>query len=159
MAFIREGAKVSYVGYPDQGLTVGDQGQVIASASDRSSHVRWTTGESSGQVTLALNDDLVQIVAQREDDIDFASGSLVSLAVRDIYDEQGEVGLVNALAEAGHLTALSQIAAEASEWVQARVASDPSVADALVHLDATEQGEVLSYLTAALLRDAFGRES
>ena len=157
MTHIREGAKVSYIGYPEGGLTVGDQGQVVA-ASGSASHVRWDSGVVAGQILLVENEDLVQATAARtHEDIDFAHGPLVSLAVRDIYDESGEVGLLNAMAEAGHLAGFTEIAEEALGFVQGKVAADPSVAEALTQLDPAEQTEVLSMMATALLRDAFGR--
>lgn len=157
MTVPREGARVSYVGDDAGGPALGDQGRVVAH-SGSASHVRWLTGQATGQITLVAHEDLVQPTAARMVDDDLSSGPLVAIAVREVYDETGEVGLLNALAEAGHLAAFSEIAEEALGFVQGKVASDPSVAEALSHLESNEQMEVLSFLTAALLRDAFGRE-
>jgi len=153
---IREGAKVSYVGYGEGGLAVGDQGKVVANAGS-ASHVRWSTGACVDQILLVRNEDLVQATATK-DEIDFASAPLVAIAVRDVYDAGGEVGLLNALAEEGHLAGFTQIAEETLEWVQAQVAADPSVREALGHLEDQERTEMLSFMAVALLRDAFGRE-
>ena len=158
MSTIREGGKVSYIGYPERGLAVGDEGTVLANAGS-ASHVTWKTGGAAGQVLLVGHEDLVQATARREDDIDLGSAPLVSVAVREVYDDLGEVGLINALAEAGHLSSLSEIAEEALQWVQGKIASDPSIGAVMAHLDPAEQSEMLGFMTAALMRDAFGRDA
>lgn len=159
MTIIREGAHVSYIGYGQSGLAIGDEGKVLSNAGS-ASHVRWLTGVVQEQVLLVSNEDLVPAAKAAslgvEDDLE--SGPLVTLAVRDIYDEEGEVGLTAALADDGHLTAFAQIAEETLEWVQAKISEDLSVHDALSHLDPSEQTDTLTYMAMALLRDAFGRE-
>lgn len=154
---IREGAQVSYVGYGETGLVVGDQGRVLAASGD-ASHVRWTSGARKDLVLLVPNEDLVQARAAREVETDLGTGPLVAIAVRETYDDGGEIALFNEMAEAGHLAAFSQIAVEALEWVQGKIANDPSVAEVLGHLDPSEATDLLGFMTTALLRDAFSGE-
>jgi len=157
MTIIREGAQVSYIGYGQDGLAVGDKGKVLSNAGS-ASHVRWLTGAAQDQVLLVSHEDLVQASKAAtlgvEDDL---GAPLVTLAVRDIYDQEGEVGLTAALADEGHLTSFAQIAEETLEWVQAKICEDPSVHEALGALETTAQADTLSYMALSLLRDAFGR--
>ena len=156
MTTIREGAIVSYIGYSQHGLSIGDEGKVLSNAGS-ASHVRWLTGTAQDQVTLVMNEDLVPSPQHAGVEDELAS-SLLTFSVRDIYDEQGELGVLSALSSEGHLTSFAQIADEALGWVQDRVGSDPSVREALAHLEPHEQIDTLMYMSMALLRDAFGRE-
>ena len=154
---IREGARVSYVGeFADYGLAIGDQGRVIAS-SGAASHVRWASGPCQGQMLLVPNDDLVEAartgsLAESVDD-SLSSGSLVHVAVRDTYDLEGPEGVLAALAEEGHLAALSDLAEEALESVSARLRTDPSMVEVLAALDPEEQDALVTRTAMSLLRD------
>lgn len=154
---IREGAKVSYVGDGDDDLAVGDRGKVISVAGSSASHVLWSTGKRLGQITLCDDADLVatpKAAALTYDGLD--SGSLVTIAVRDTYDAAGEVGLLNALNDEGHLASLSQIAEEAVQIVASRLRTDPSMTEVLASLEPEEASAFVSFTASVLLRDAFG---
>jgi hypothetical protein len=153
---IREGAKVSYVG-DDDDLAVGDRGKVISSAGASTSHVLWATGKRIGQITLVEDADLVSSpkhAAVSYDGLD--SGSLVTISVRDTYDSAGEVGLLNALNDEGHLASLSAIAEETVQIVASRLRSDPSMKEVLASLEPEEASEFVTFTASVLLRDAFG---
>jgi hypothetical protein len=154
---IREGAKVSYVGYPDEaGLAVGDRGKVI-SASGESSHVRWESGTRTGSISLVENMDLVVGASAPARTYDaFEGQSLVTVAVRDTYDAAGPVALLNALNEEGHLATFAAIAESALEQVAAQITQDPSMREVLGHLEPEEQAGFVTLAAGVLLRDAFG---
>lgn len=152
---IREGKKVSFVGDEDGGLKVGDRGRVLSASGD-SSHVLWSTGARSGEVTLVPDLDLVVGSQSQMAYEDTFSGSLVTIAVRDTFDAAGPVGLLNALNEEGHLATFAQYAEEALQSVAARITQDPSMREALSHLEPEEQGEFVTLAASVLLRDAFG---
>lgn len=153
----REGQRVAFVGDPGDGLQVGDRGKVL-SCSEASAHVLWTSGAKAGEVLLVGTLDLVanQQAARTYDDLD--SGSLVTIAVRDVYDGQGHVGLLNALNDEGHLATFASIAEEAMQTVAARIRQDPSIQEVLARLDPEEGAEFVSFTASILLRDAFGQE-
>jgi hypothetical protein len=150
MAHIREGARVAYIGYGVGGLAVGDEGVVLALAGS-GSHVRWATGAAMGRTSLVHNDDLVP---QGVDPSEVAFETpLVSISVRKVFDTFGSVGVVNALAEEGHLTPLVDVVDESISMIAGRVREDPSVKEALGHLEPSEQAEVVATMVTALLRE------
>jgi len=150
----REGSQVAYVGFGVGGLVIGDLGKVLAGAGS-GSHVVWATGAAVGQIVLIPNEDLVvsRTAVITDDSLD--CGPLVAIAVRDVYDGYGEVGLINALNDAGHLAGFTEIAEEALEWVVGKIGNDPSVLEALSHLDVDEARDVLGCMATTLLRDSF----
>lgn len=157
MSTPREGARVSYVGLPVQdGLAVADVGKVL-STTGSSSHVMWETGRKAGQVTFEEHEDLVAQSSVRND-TEMFEGSLVTVAVRDTYDTAGDVGLLNALSEAGHLASMSGYAEEALALVASRVREDPAFAPVLAQLEPEEGAALVSLTSAVLLRDAFTEE-
>lgn len=160
----RDGQRVSYIGFEQSGLGLGDQGKVV-SASGTGSHVKWATGSRAGSITLENNDDLAltgaansrtAVADELSDSLEF--GSLIRVAVRDVYDAQGEVGLINALNEAGHLASLAQVAEDAFNGVAQSVRSTPSMQAVLAELEPEEGDALVVTATSALLRDAFGGE-
>lgn len=150
---IREGSKVSYVG-EDSLLAVGDVGKVIASVGE-GSHVLWATGACTGEIILVPDMDLVTGVKTVVTETIW-DGPLVTVAVRDTFDMGGNAALLNALNEEGHLAAFSTFAEEALASVAAKIHTDPSMREALSHLEPEEQDEFISFAAAVLLRDAFG---
>lgn len=158
---ICEGSKVAYVGDGggrDEGLSVEDQGQVLALAGPNSCHVLWHTGARTGAITLAAFHDLVEQAQPAPDALDdsLSYGPLMSISVKATYERKGGVGLLNALNKAGHLVGFEQIAEDALSMVATRLRQDISFRSVLAELD-TDDGEDFLQLTAAvLLRDAFG---
>lgn len=152
---MREGAKVSYVGEGDDGLSVGDRGKVLSDERG-SSQVLWSTGARTGSITLVEDLDLV-VGAKTPPTYDgFDAPGLVSVAVRDTYDTQGPVGLLNALNEEGHLATFASYAEQALESVASQITADPSMREVLAHLEPEEQGSFVTLAASVLLRDAFG---
>lgn len=155
MSTPREGQRVAFCGDPLDGLQVGDRGKVLSSA-EAGSHVLWSTGSRTGEVTLVENFDLVASAHAPRSYDGLDAGSLVTIAVRDVYDGQGHVGLLNALNEEGHLATFAPIAEEAMHMVSQRIRQDPSIREVLAHLDSDEGADFVSLAASVLLRDAFG---
>ncbi len=157
---MRDGQKVSYIGPDDEGLTLGDVGQLI-SGGTRSSHVMWSTGVRSGLMMLVDNQDLApagrSITALADDGLDDSLdvGSLDVTAARDVFDMEGEAGLLSVMAEQGHLSSFSSIAEEAVTLVSTRIRNDPSFRAVAAHLDDEEADRLVSLATVVLVRDAF----
>jgi hypothetical protein len=150
---IAEGAQVSYVG-DDDDLEVGDTGKVLSDAG-MGSHVLWSTGKKSGEITLVHDIELVQTEGARISYDDSFESGLVSVAVREVYDLGGSVALLNALNDEGHLATFAQIAEEAMALVTSRIREDLSMVEVLSALDPDEGSEFVALATTALLRDAF----
>lgn len=162
---MRDGQRVSYIGEPRDGMEMGDRGQVLACDS-HASHVMWSTGAKTGQVLLMDNLDITPAGSRTtaasvvddglDDSLDV--GSLGVTAAREWFDDQGEVGVLNAMAEAGHLSSFAAIAEEARDLVAGRIRTDPSMRAVVAQLDDEEGEAVIRLATVALLRDAFGEE-
>lgn len=156
---IPEGSHVSYVGDGvgrDQGLTLDDRGQVVAAAG-QASHVVWKTGSLKGKITLTPNLDLVAVRTVPEGD-DSLDGPLVSMAVRQTYEERGARGLLTKLATQGHTSGFASIADEALALVTSRIRSDPSFRVVLGSLDEDEGSDLVSVAAVTLLRESFGED-
>jgi hypothetical protein len=161
---MRDGDPVSYVGDERPGLPrVGDRGKVV-SGSVGSGHVQWTTGSCKGQIHL-VEDAQVVVSSGRERHSTVASSMADSLeisghhlAVRETFEESGEVGLLNAMAETGHLQGLAVIAEATQEFVAARLREEPAFAAALAALEPAEADSLVSTASAVLLRDFFTPE-
>jgi hypothetical protein len=157
---LREGSRVSYVGPPSDRLAMGDQGRLL-SVSGSVGHVMWESGACQGQTSAHYDIDLATtgsqgVQASIEDSLEV--GGLVTFAVRDAYDTGGEVGVLNALAESGHLASFGDIAEEALTLVSTRIRRDASFQAVLADLDPEEAEGVLRLASACLIRDAFTSE-
>jgi hypothetical protein len=156
---LREGQKVAYTGPANEGLILGDHGRLLVLASG-SAHVSWETGTLAGQITpVALYDlsparSVMTVQSDLDDSLDVAGITLV--AARDLYDADGEVGVINAMAESGHLAAFQDIAEDALALVASRVRNDVSFREVLGQLDDEEGERVIRFAAACLIRDAFG---
>lgn len=156
---IHDGRKVSFVGDPSpDGLAIGDTGKVIAGQGEIS-HVMWDSGRRTGSVTVEADEDLVVQASPRttaatlDDSLD--DGSLVTVSVRETYDDGGDVALLNALASAGHLSTMQSYAEEAQALIASRIRTDPSFREVLAQLDPEEGDSLVGLASAVLLRDAF----
>lgn len=156
---LREGQKVAYTGSASDGLVLGDSGRLLMLSSGFA-HVAWESGTSSGQIIpvalydLAPSRNSMTIEADLDDSLDVANFSFT--AARDIYDTDGETGVVNAMAEAGHLAAFQEIAEDALTLVSGRIRRDPSFRDVLAQLDEEEGERVIRLASSCLILDAFG---
>lgn len=156
---MRDGQRVSYIGFDADGLVLGDQGRVISAGQDYS-HVMWSTGTRVNCVDLVEDVNLVPtakarantVAAHLVDSLDV--GPLVTLAVRETLDESGEAGLLNALNDSGHLSSLGQIAEDALEFVASRLRADGAFGEVLAQLDQNEASSLVSLASSVLLRDA-----
>ena len=156
---MRDGEKVRWVGSdgPDK-PGVGDTGTVLT-ASGSAGHVLWSTGALRGRTTLCEDLDVVptrtvartSVQAALEDSLEVGH----HLAVRETFEESGETGLINAMAERGYLAGLTRIAEEAASLVAARLREEPAFARVLADLDASEGDALVTTASMVLLRDAF----
>jgi hypothetical protein len=156
---ITDGSRVRYTGTPDGPLLPHDQGSVLAT-SGHSTHVQWHTGALAGQVTLHDTADLEPLSARQgsiedalDDSLDVAG--LGTFTARQIYDENGPSGLLNAMADAGHLAAFQDIAEDALALVTQRLRTSTSFTALAAHLDDDEADQMVRLASAALIRDAF----
>lgn len=160
---MRDGQRVSYVGQEVDGLAMGDRGEVLSAAQD-ASHVLWSTGKRAGFVDLVDHLDLAttqkKVAVTVEDGLDDSLdvGTLSVSATREVYDEAGETGVLNTMAEAGHLTSFAAIAQEAHDLITMRIRQDPSFRAVTAQLDDEEGESVIRLAAAVLMRDAFGVE-
>lgn len=159
---IRDGQTVTYIGPGMNGLAIGDQGKVLSAERD-SCHVLWASGALHNQIVLVGNFDLAPIGRQAtldglEDCLDVDSGISTS-ATRDIFDTGGEIGLLNQMAEEGHLASFAAIAEDAYEFIASRVRQDPAFRSITAHLDEDEGEALIRLASHVLLRDAFGIET
>jgi len=157
---IRDGQQVSYIGMPRaDGLGISDRGQALAVAGT-AAHVMWSTGARAGNVDLIDCEDLVGHgpgkVAGSVFDDSVSTGGMVTFAVRDTYEAEGPVGLLNAMNECGHLASLPAIAEDALAYVAAQVRQDPAFSTVLGQLDESEAAEFVTLTATSMLRDAFG---
>lgn len=158
---MRDGQRVSYIGPEVEGRSLGDRGEVISAARD-ASHVLWHTGKRTGHVDLVDHYDLSlgqkKVAATIDDGLDDSLdvGTLAVTGAREIYDEAGETGILNTMAEGGHLASFTAIAEEAHALIQTRIRNDPSFRSVTAQLDDEESESVIRLAAAVLMRDAFG---
>lgn len=154
---MHEGDKVTYVGPGNEYIAPGTEGRILMLASATSAHLQVT----SGAVLLVETDDLAPLGRTASRDIladSLEVGGLSTFAVRQTFDEEGETGVLNAMASLGHLAAFVEIAEEAIVLVSSRIRTDPSFREVLAHLDEEEGEAVLRLASACLIRDAFDGE-
>ena len=158
---LREGQEVAYTGPANEGLILGDHGRLLVLSSG-SGHVSWETGSLQGQITpVALYDlaparSVMTVQSDLDDSLEVAGIALV--AARDLYDADGELGVINAMAESGHLAAFQDIAEDALALVASRIRHDVSFREVLAQLDEEEGERVIRLASASLIHDAFGSE-
>lgn len=159
---MRDGQQVSYIGL-DGHITdpaLGDRGKVLA-VGQTASHVLWTTGHLADQITLTDNYDLA-IVGRAlesdglEDSLEY--GTIITTAVRDAYDDGGEVAVLNFMAEQGHLACFHDIAEDTIQFIASRLRQDAGFQAVASHLEEDERESLVLLATHVLLRDAFTEE-
>lgn len=156
---IHDGTRITYTGPQDGPLKPGDQGSVLA-VSGHAAHVQWRTGALAGQVQLMDADDLQPLGSRQgaledalDDSLDVAG--LGTFTARQLYDETGPSGLLNAMADAGKLAAFQDIAEEALTLITERLRTSASFTALAAHLDDDEADQIIRMASAALIRDAF----
>jgi hypothetical protein len=152
-----EGEEVTYVGPDTDQVHQGARGQLLAYASHDVAHVLWDTSKTASLVEVEDLTPARPITATVLDD-SLEVGGLSTFAVRATFDAQGEYGVLNAMAQLGHLGAFGVIAEEALAVVASRIRQDPSFREVLSHLDEEEGESVLRLASACLIRDAFGEQ-
>ncbi len=153
-----EGSKVVYIG-EDTMVGINTIGKVLASAGS-SQHVQWVEGLRAGQIDLVPNEDVLPlrvaheegISANRQFEDSLDTPSMMTVAVRDTYDDFGEDGLLNALSDSGHLATLTEYAGEAIGLVASRLRQDPSFSLVLDELDDHEAESLLVRVSVSLLQ-------
>lgn len=150
-----DGQKVSYIGgVGERTPDVGDLGLVVASGNT-ASHVKWKTGSLKGEFSEVSHYDIVAVAADA--DIDTFSGSILSFSAREVHTRLGSEGVIDTLAETGHLGSFDSIAEEALALVSGRIRSDPSIQEAIASIGDVDAGEELvSIASIRLLQAAFG---
>lgn len=154
-----DGSRVVFAGLGD-GPLAGDEGTVLV-VDGHAAHVQWRTGGLAGQVSLVDADDLTPagqarrgvVEASLDDSLEVAG--LGSFTAREIYDEDGAEGLLNAMVDSGRLASFTAIAEEALTLVTGRLRACASIQTVTCHLDEDEADEVVRTAAAALIRDAF----
>lgn len=160
---MKDGQRVSYVGISNSGLAMGDRGEVL-SAADKASHVLFHTGSRTGAVVLVDNFDLAsptkKVAAIADDGLEDSLdvGTLAVTGAREVFDVEGETGILNVMAEQGHLSSFASIAQEAHDLISNRIRNDPSFRSMASQLDDEEAEAVVALATSVLIRDAFGAE-
>lgn len=156
-----EGSNVSYAGVDGDDLLTGDQGRVL-SVADTVAHVLWATGSCVNRVLPVYDTDLVSLgSSEAAQDVlgdCLEVGGLVTFSSRQAYDTGGEVAVLDAMAEAGHLAMFADVAQDALALVASRIRSDASFRAVVADLDEDEAESVLRLASACLVRDAFGLE-
>lgn len=158
---IVEGQRVIYAGDTDPFQQVGATGKVIA-LSGQAAHVQWLDGPKVGQIDLTQQYELLPERTAAEQapmstfDSALDSPVTATLSVRATYDESGEEGVVNVLAEAGHLAMLSEYVDEAVGTLSARIRQDPMLGDVLAQLEPDEADCLISRVASALFTDRMG---
>jgi hypothetical protein len=140
----REGERVAFVG--DESIRpVGALGRVVQEAGI-GSHVAWDDSD----VTLERNYDLV---IQPGDDGMVHTAALTTFSARTTYDRQGGLGVVKALSDEGHLSAMGSLVESAYQTFTASIREDPSVREVIAELDPEEAAEVVSVMANVLWND------
>jgi hypothetical protein len=155
-----EGQEVTWTGPQIEGHLPGDRGQLLSFAGRNVAHILWSTGVFTGDVEIV---DIVDLQAGRvavrglvDDSLEIP---LSVFAVREVFDAEGEAGVLNAMASMGHLGTLAGIANEALGIVEARIRHDPSFLEVLAHLDDHEAEALVNLAATCLIRDAFEVEA
>lgn len=156
---ITDGARVRYTGTEDGPLHHDDQGSILVT-SGHAAHVQWRTGTLAGQVTLHDTADLEPLTPRQgavedalDDSLDVAG--LGTFTARQIYDENGPSGLLNAMADAGKLAAFQDIAEDALALITERLRTSTAFTALAAHLDDDEADQMIHLASVALIRDAF----
>jgi hypothetical protein len=148
---MHDGDRVAYVGDERDGLEVGDIG-VCLLAGSTGSHVRWLTGSRHTQIDLVPNYDLM-VEGQAATVMSFDE-ELVSFQVQAAFASGGAAGVLDQMAQDGHLIGFPTMVGRVSTLARQLVISDPSVQAVLASLDAQQGDEFVAEATLSLLREA-----
>lgn len=156
-----DGSPVSYIGDGRDGRSLGERGQILTTAG-RTAHVKWADGAITPHDVADIaptNARGVQraAVAVRDDFADSLEvGPIVATGLRATFDIEGEAGVINVLASAGHLVGFQAIAEDVQAYVEQRIRQDGNFREAARQLDEDEIDSVARVASLVLLRDAFG---
>jgi hypothetical protein len=159
---ILEGAKVSYTGgHHRDAIDIGDEGKVLRSTNGVC-HVIMRTGSKVGEVVMVSSEDLTVLASPRHAiDDSLLDGSLdeptlVTTAVRSVYERQGEKGLITALANRGELPDFFEVAEQAVQQVIATVRRDPIMIRVVAELDDEEGENFIQSLALSAIDEVIG---
>lgn len=156
--FVRDGQKVHCTADQGDGVSLGDQGTVLATAGV-GRHVMWSTGSRAGAVTLIHEGDLAAaarsmgVEASLDDSL--VVGSIAVTAAREVYETEGATGLLNLMNTEGHLSSFAGYAEDALDQVVGSIRQDPSFRAVAAQLDEDESESLFRMAAVCLLRDAF----
>lgn len=152
---MHDGQRVSYVGDPSGDLQPGDEGRILSCAST-GAHVKWASGDYS-LVPLDLITPLgvgMSVESALDETLDF--GGFTVISARDVFDNEGPDGLLNQMADAGHLASFERYAQDALDGIEASIRRDPSFMAVAAHLEESETEDLVRLASLVLMRDAFG---
>jgi hypothetical protein len=137
----------------------GEHGQVLATDSHYA-HVQW----DNGRVSMHELDELTAVSVSRDEVAasladSLSVGGMEVTSARSVYDDSGPAGLLNFLAESGHLGSFTDIAEEALLLISQRVRTDPVLFNATAGLEDEEREDLVRLASVVLIRDAFGTET
>ena len=163
MAHFREGSLVSYVGRGDDGRVLGERGKIL-SITGRCAHVKW--GDDT-LTLVALEDDILPLasvtgaerVPLRDDLADsLAVGPMPVIGLRQVFDTEGSMGVLNELSTTGQLDSFSNIADDVRAYAEKRIRQEPVFVQAATQFDDDETEGLVTLATHLLLHDAFDQE-
>lgn len=146
---LKVGTRVAFAGDPySGGPAVGDVGRVVASDAS-SAHVAWS---EEAAIPRGLTLEATYTLTPVADDGTEALGFDVTSTIQ----REGALGVVVALDERGHLTALRHLAAEFVRKLRLAVDTSDPITAAAAQMDAEAASEVAEGITAMLLAEAAG---
>lgn len=151
----RDGERVSYIG-DDSTMEVGSTGRVLASEGN-DCHVMWESGERTGAVDLVRTAELVGDTTPRSmsDEMPF-EGSLVTVAVREVYARGGSKALFRVLANEGFASDFPDIAEQVIQHTASLVRTNPMFREVIAQLG--EEADDFVYHTVGSLLVQAGQE-
>jgi hypothetical protein len=152
----KEGQKVAYTGLDIDGLSLGVEGKVLV-LSPGAAHVSFTNGTIAAIPFYDLT-PLKKSHSVKDELEDSLEMGLTTFAARDVFDMGGEMAVLSAMAESGHLAAFDEIAEDAISMVSNRIRQDVSFKSVLSQLDEEESESVIRYAAVSLIQDIFGEQ-
>jgi hypothetical protein len=158
-----DGSPISFIGLPAAGAAIGDRGFVLRVAG-RGAHVKWTSGDRRGHVTLEDVDDIVPFQPHTAAtaatpgsalDDSLEVGVLDSLGVAHLCALRGPAAVLTAVAHTRPAD-LAAVADEVRTFAEQRVAATASLQQVIGQLDEEEGAELVRLAAITVMRDTFG---
>jgi hypothetical protein len=148
-----EGDSVAYVGDALDGIEPAT-GTLMAFASSRAAHVKWLTGQRTGEIDIVDIYDLMPTASVAS----LVSPTITATSVRQVHAAEGCEGVLNYLANAQQLGGWPDIAKAAHAFVTSAIKADASMELVWEQLGPDEVDKVASLAATVLLRDSFSEE-